>query len=193
MSAEVDARGLACPQPVIQTKKALDSIESGVVTVVVDNAVAKENVTKLAKANHCGISVEEQDGCFYLRLTKDGTRQEVVPAAVGKVVYLITKNTLGHGSDELGTVLMKSFFFTLQSGDVLPAAVMFINSGIQLATKDSPVLEHLQTLSGRGVKIMSCGTCLDYYERKDQLAVGEISNMYAILEQLNLAQKAITL
>ncbi|MCX7779415.1 MAG: sulfurtransferase-like selenium metabolism protein YedF [Negativicutes bacterium] len=193
MSTEIDARGLACPQPVIQAKKALDSIEQGSVTVIVDNAVAKENVAKLARANRCGLSIEEKDGHFYLRLTKDSGRQtpDGIPAA--RTVYLIAKNTLGHGNDELGAVLMKSFFFTLQAGDSVPAAVMFINAGVELAVDSSPVLDHLKALSAKGTEIMSCGTCLDYFGLKERLAIGEISNMYDILARLEGAGKAITL
>lgn len=192
MSTNVDARGLACPQPVIDTKKALESIDSGVVSVIVDNVAAKENVTKLARASQCGVAIEEKDGCFYLTITKEGTVLAPEAAALARPVYLITQNTLGHGSEELGGVLIKSFFFTLQAGTEMPAAVMFINSGVKLAIAGSPVIEHLKTLSSKGVTIMSCGTCLDYYGLKEQLAVGEVSNMYTILEQLN-AGKAITL
>lgn len=192
MSTKVDARGLACPQPVIDTKKALESIESGIVSVIVDNVAAKENVTKLARASQCGVAIEEKDGCFYLTITKERAVPAPGAAALARPVYLITQNTLGHGSEELGGVLIKSFFFTLQAGTEPPEAVMFINSGVKLAIAGSPVIEHLQTLSSKGVTIMSCGTCLDYYGLKEQLAVGEVSNMYTILEQLN-AGKAITL
>lgn len=192
MSVNVDARGLACPEPVIKTKKALDGMESGIVTVIVDNLTAKENVTKLAKANNCGVLIESREGCYQLTITKDKSMPEAASPQDVRPVYLITKETLGHGSDELGAVLMKSFFFTLQAGEPAPAAIMFINSGVKLAVTGSPVLEHLQTLNGRGVKIMACGTCLDYFSLKEQLAVGEISNMYAILEQLQ-AGKAITI
>lgn len=189
MSVNVDARGLACPQPVIHTKKALDNMESGTVCVVVDNAVAKENVTKLAKTSQCGVVVEERDGCFHLTITKEKTAAPMV--ADTRAAYLITKNTLGSGSEELGEILMKAFFFTLQAGSP-PAAVMFINSGVKLAVTASPVLEHLQELQKKGTLILACGTCLDYFHLKEELAVGEISNMHAILEQLS-AGKAITL
>lgn len=192
MSTNVDARGLACPQPVIETKKAIESMESGTITVIVDNAAAKENVTKLAKASQCGVVIEEKDGLFYLTITKEKAAYKAAAASTEKTVYLITQSTLGHGSEELGGVLIKSFFFTLQAGSEIPAAVMFINSGVKLAVAGSPVLEHLQTLSSKGTAIMACGTCLDYYGLKEQLVIGEISNMYAILDKLNMG-KAITL
>lgn len=196
MSINVDARGLACPQPVIATKKALESITDGIVTVIVDNAAAKENVTKFAAANNCGSSVEEQGGHYYLTITKGAgeiSDRPVSPAAGNSLVYLITQETLGHGSSELGTVLIKSFFYTLREKEPLPKTVMFLNSGVKLAVENSPVLEHLQALAGSGVQVLSCGTCLDYYGLKEKLAVGAVTNMYAIVDELSGADRAITL
>lgn len=196
MSNEVDARGLPCPQPVIAVKKALDSLTDGVVTAIVDNAVAKENVVKFSVANGCGASVEEQDGHYSIRITKGApiAGVGVQPAAeTGRTVYLITQNTLGHGSEELGAILMKAFLFTLLESGPLPQAILFINSGVQLAVEGSPVLDHLKGLSAKGVAISSCGTCLDYFSVKDRLAVGEITNMFAIITAMDRAAKAVTL
>lgn len=196
MSVNVDARGLACPQPVIATKKALDSIENGVVTTIVDNQVAKENVIKFATANNCGVHVEEQNGHYYIKITKGNQPPAVQlptqPQAAGDTVFLLTQETLGHGSNELGAVLMKSFFFTLVEKDPAPRAVMLINSAVKLAAVGSPVLEHMQKLSAKGVAILACGTCLDYYGLKDKLAVGSVTNMYTIVEELS-ANQAVTL
>ncbi len=196
MSSEIDARGLACPQPVIATKKALEGMTSGVVTTIVDNAAAKENVTKFAVANKCGVSVEEKQGHYYIKITKDvapGQRTEGPAAPVGQMVYLLTKDTLGHGSEELGAVLMKSFLYTLLETEPLPRTLLFINSGVRLTTEGSPYLGHLQTLAGRGVEILSCGTCLDYFGLKDRLAVGGVTNMYSIVAELGSAAKVVTL
>jgi selenium metabolism protein YedF len=188
MSTEIDARGLACPKPVIATKKALDAIGEGVVTTIVDNAVAKENVVKLATASGCGVCSEEKGGEYIIRITKGAPLtvgfSEPVSRPAGAAAFLITKDTLGHGSDELGAVLMKSFFFTLLEIAPQPRALLFINSGVKLATAGSPVLDHLKTLAGRGVKVAVCGTCLDYFGLKEKLAVGEVTNMYAILSEL---------
>jgi len=197
MSINVDARGMACPQPVLAAKKALDSIADGVVTVIVDNKVAKENVLKFAAANNCGAVVSETDGHFRLTITKGSgaAGEQPLPQSPAHpaVVYLITKNTLGHGNDELGAVLMKSFLYTLVETEPKPQALLFINSGVLLTTEGSPVLGHLQTLAGQDVQLLSCGTCLDYYQLKDKLAAGTVTNMYTIVEALSGAGKAITL
>lgn len=192
----VDARGLACPQPVIATKKALEATNDAVITTIVDNQVAKENVIKFAVANGCGVSVEEKDGHFYLKITKGAPSEinrEEKTAAAGDVVYLISKDALGHGSDELGAVLTKAFFVTMLEVNPLPKAVLFINSGVKLTAQESPVLDHLKVLAERGVDLLSCGTCLDYYHLKEKLAVGSVTNMYTILSRLSEASKAITL
>ena len=194
MSVNVDARGLACPQPVIATKRALDSLDAGTVTTIVDNAVAKENVMKFARASHCDVSVSENGGLYTLVITKGdgGLDAPAAAAKAGSQVFLITRDTLGHGSEELGAVLMKSFFFTMTELEPLPRAVLFLNGGVRLTLQGSPVLEHIRNLEGRGVEIISCGTCLDYFNLKDSLAAGAIGNMYTIMELLT-ADRAITL
>lgn len=67
--SEVDARGLSCPLPVINTKKALEGSDKQI-TVIVDNATARDNVTRLAKSKKCSVSVEKKGNDFYLTLVK---------------------------------------------------------------------------------------------------------------------------
>lgn len=197
MSTNIDARGLVCPQPVIVTKKALESIVSGVVIITVDNRIAKENIIKFATAHGCGVSITEQDGDFSLKITKVEQLSEpsITPQSVAtsETVYLITQDTLGHGNRELGAVLMKSFVYTLLEAKPVPKAILFMNAGILLTIEDSPVLPHLCKLADAGVEILSCGTCLDYYKVKDRLAVGTVTNMYTIVETMSVATKVITL
>lgn len=201
MSIEVDARGLTCPEPLIATKKALDGMNSGIVTTLVDNYASKENVVKFALSQQCGVVVDERNGQYIIRITKpacpvcDVPQTAVVAESAttrsNQMVYLITQDSLGHGDQQLGHILIKSLFVTLL--EVPPRTIMLINSGVKLATAASPVREHLETLAAGGVEILSCGTCLDYYTLKDQLAVGKVSNMYTIVEKLTQAGQAITL
>lgn len=195
----IDNCGLACPQPVINTKKALDGIGAGQSLIsIVDNAAAKENVTRFAVNSGCTVKAEEKNGIFSLTLTKNGaapsaaTPQAEIQSTAGKVIF-IRSNLLGIGSDELGGLLIKSFFYAVsQTPDRLPAKIVLINSGVKLAVTDSPVLKDLQTLAAAGVEVLSCGTCLDFYGLKEQLAVGHLSNMYTIYEVL-AAHAVITL
>jgi len=199
MSTNIDAKGLACPGPVIATKKALESIEQGIVTILVDNEVAKENVVKFATAHGYGVSITKQAGDFTVRITKGEAKEmqeETVPSlhsSSENIVYLITQNTLGHGNAELGTVLMKSFAYALLESTTMPKTIIFMNSGVLLTIKSSLVLEHLCKLAQGGVEILSCGTCLDYFEVQNELAIGGVTNMFTIVEVMGAASKVITL
>ena len=108
-------------------------------------------------------------------------------------VIFVSSSELGRGSAELGEILIKSFMYTLVESDTPPQTMVFVNSGVKLTTENSPVLEHLITLNQRGVEILSCGTCLDYYKLKEKLCVGQVSNMYTIYEKLSKAAKVISL
>lgn len=197
MSTNIDARGLACPGPVIAIKKALDAMSTGVVTILLDNKIAKENVTKFATAHGCGVSIAEQEGDFLLTICKGEVLPKVAVTpeqmTTSDTVYMFTQDTLGHGNRELGAVLMKGFMYTLLETVPRPKTLLFMNSGVLLTIEGSPVMEHLVKLAKGGVEILSCGTCLDYFEVKDKLATGGITNMYTIVEIMTASTKVITL
>ena len=196
----VDCRGMACPQPVIETKKALETGQ-GIFEAIVDNEAARENVSHFARNAGCRVEVEEKEGCYHLFITGSaggvptpGSHQEetYTPEAGAGQVYFITTNTLGQGSPDLGAVLMKSLMVTLAEQQVPPAALLFLNTGVFLTAEGSPVLEQLQKIAGAGTEILVCGTCLDYYKQKEKLAVGVVSNMYDINARLTGPHKVIT-
>ncbi|GAF25893.1 predicted redox protein, regulator of disulfide bond formation [Moorella thermoacetica Y72] len=189
----VDARGLACPQPVIQTKKAMESLgpETELVTIV-DNEVARDNVLKLARSMAWEAEVKEQGSDYYIRIRKGAMPTTGVSLTAGQVL-LVGSATLGRGSEELGSILMRNFFYSLSEAEVLPRRVLFFNSGVQLCCQGSPVLDSLLALEQKGVELLVCGTCLDYYHLKDKLCVGSVTNMYTIVEHLMAAEKVISL
>jgi len=191
----VDARGLACPEPVVNTKRALDSLASGEIITIVDNEIARDNILRFAESQCLQAKVEQKENDFYIRLTKGGVVVGMHPelATAGHQVLLITANTLGRGSEELGRVLMQSLFYTLVEREGAFRHIILMNSGVQLACEGSPVLNHLWQLERRGVEILACGTCLDYYGLKAKLSAGKVSNMYAIMEHLAGAVKVLSL
>lgn len=203
MFQEIDCRGLACPQPVINAKKALEKIAAGTIITIVDNEAAKENLLKFAKGMSFSAEVQPQDDSYKVvihkgeHFAKAGELELGLPNNIQNVEntysILITSNVLGRGNDELGAVLIKSLFYTLTEQDNLPTAIAFLNSGVYLTCENSPVLEHVINLESRGTEILSCGTCLDFYKIKDKLCVGSVSNMYTILDTLQKAEKVITL
>lgn len=192
-SQTVDARGMACPIPVINTKKALENMEAGLVTTIVDNDAAKENIIALAKSLACEVDVEQKEKDYYIQITKTGTCMVIEDTHFKKTVIFITSSELGRGSDELGAILMKSFLFTVLESDELPTCILFANSGVKLTCEDSPVIEHMMQLQNKGVEILSCGTCLDFFKLKEKLCIGQVTNMYTILEKMNQADKVINL
>jgi len=200
MKKEIDARNQACPKPVIMTKKALDEISEGVVTTIVDNEVAKENVSKLAKSLNLNYEVEKgQSNEYYIHITKGEVKEDsnvantCTPNTFKDVVILFSKDRLGEGSEELGKILIKGFIYTLTESIPYPSTLLFLNSGVNLTVEGSPVLDDLKKLHSEGVEILSCGTCLDFYKLKEKLAVGEVTNMYTILEKMKNATNTITI
>lgn len=193
---EINNRGLACPQPVINTKRALEEINQGTVVSIVDNEIAFENVKRFAENAGFKNKTAEKNGEYYITITKgeeDGPVKVVTPVCeTSQVVYLFTTNTLGSGAEDLGETLMISFFNSLLEKNP-PRMIMLINSGVRLAIQQSRVLEQINMLAKRGTEVLVCGTCIDYYKLKEQLAVGRITNMLEILDNLTGGDKVITL
>ena len=197
MSKIVDARGLACPQPVILTRNALQ--ESDAVTTIVANETAKSNVSRMAAKQGCQVNVEEREDGIYVHLAKEEEpTEEAVPQmaaapASGSLVLTVPSDIMGRGDEELGGILVRAFFHTMGEVEPLPDTIIFFNRGVKLVVEGSPVVEDLQALKARGIEILACGTCLGHFELKDKVAVGEISNMYTIAETLLSAGKVVSL
>lgn len=187
----IDCRGMLCPQPVINTKKYFDSIENGNAEVIVDNEVSKNNVMKFASSQGFSSSVKEVEGNYHIEIVKDNSVKCTPMNFDDTLTIVITSDKLGEGAEELGVTLMKSYIFALSENDVVPENIIFMNAGVKLTVEGSNCLESLNKLKDKGSKIMSCGTCLDFYGLKDKLVIGDISNMYSIVEEMNKAAKTI--
>ena len=189
----VNAIGDACPLPVIKTMNALKELGgAGTVEVLVDNAVAVQNLTRLAENRGCTIRTEQVSGQEYrVTLTASGAVEQTgdeasfctVPAAQKKVVVVISADHMGEGNDELGRILLKGFLFSLTQQETLPSTILFYNGGASVTCEGSASLDDLRELTKLGVEILTCGTCLNYYGLTDKLRVGEITNMYVIAEK----------
>lgn len=200
MSIKIDARGLACPKPVINTKKELDKIEEGIVVTTVDNETAKENVLKLAKSLNCEASiVDEKENFISIEIIKGQNildKQDIVDKEECKLedtCIFISSDKMGLGNDELGKVLIKGFIYTLTESKPYPKYVLLVNGGVTLSAENKETIENLKILENEGVEVLSCGTCLDYYNLKDKLQVGSVTNMYTIVETLKNASNTISI
>jgi len=198
VNKEVDARGLNCPIPVIQTKKALESLREGSVRTIVDNETAKENISKLAKSMDYRYTISENRGEFTIDIFKEMKYREmrimdleIDPVPTSDLVVMISKDYMGEGSHELGRMLMKGYLYTLTEVVPMPKVLIFINSGVKLTCAGSESLTNLRKLEENGVEILSCGTCLDYFNLKSMLMVGGITNMYTIVGHLNKAKNTL--
>lgn len=274
----LDMRGKACPEPVIEAKKAMDADGTTYVKVLVDNDVSRDNVVKLGEYRGYENHVLEQEGNYIVVLIPPTVVTEELATAsaldiqtsndlddldledifenefaapLGKVitnttiaggdapfymtngtgslersiaayekmkaekaamgapitqemespevkmptpvmpaqgvedkVLLLTKDYLGEGSEELGRNLMKSFLYVLTEADVKPKAIYCINSAVNMLVEGSEHIENFKALESAGVTIGGCGICLDFYEVKDKVQVGTVTNLYAITESM---------
>ena len=189
---KVDARGDACPLPVVKAKKAIAELNGpGEVEVLVDNEIAVQNLTKMAQQKGYASRSEKRAEREYRVLFTVGdvpaaeTEAEVcIPDARTDTVVVVSSDKMGDGAEELGKTLLKAFVFSLTQQEKLPKTILFYNGGAHLTCEGSPMLEDLKALEAEGVEIMTCGTCLNFYGLTEQLRVGSVTNMYVIAEKM---------
>lgn len=201
----LDERGKQCPLPVIETKKALETVSAGgQVEVIVDNKIAVQNLKKLGDYKGLAFSSEKKGEREYVvvltaaRNTETASQEaggqqggQTEPVAVcctdGRrkgMVAVISSREMGQGDPALGALLMKGFIYALTQQEVLPEAVLLYNGGAFLSCEGSDNLEDLKTLEAQGVEILTCGTCLNHYGLGDKLRAGSVTNMYEIAERM---------
>lgn len=194
---QIDARGQACPLPVLLAKKELDS-GAQALQVQVDNPAAVENLRRLAESQGLTVDVVPAEGGFLVTMGGSAEQHpeqspvQKLPPRCG-TLFFFNKNVVGQGDPVLGGNLAKMMLYTLSQAETVPGWVVFMNSGVQLpAGEEEQVLASLQALEERGCRILVCGTCLNFYGLSDRCKVGTVSNMYEILEQMAAADKVIT-
>ena len=198
MKKFIDAKGKNCPMPVIMAKKEIDT---GVkfFDIEVDNKIAVENLKKLANSQGFTTTIEENDGNFRVNFSNGCEECEEVLAKVegkkplGNWSIFINKEIIGAGNEELGQSLMKMFIYTISEGEDLPKSILFMNGGVKVPSLNEQGIEHLKVLQDKGVELLVCGACLNFYGLEDKLEVGKISNMYEITNAMKEASKVITI
>ena len=197
----LDMRGRPCPEPVVETRNALQ--DSGVtrVSVIVDNDAAVGNVSRTARNMGCDVTVEATpEGIFTVIVERSPLAPGETPktdtspitcATSEKLVVLFSKETFGSGDPDLGRALLLAFAGTLPKLTPKPSTLIFLNSGAKLVCEKTPFVEHVRALASSGTSVLVCGTCLDYYHLEKQLEVGTVSNMMEIAQTLADANKII--
>ena len=195
MSEQVDARGLACPAPVVKTRDALkggaDEIE-----VLVDNPTARDNVCRFASSQGCTSDVTEEAGIFRITVYNPEGRPQTLAGEEGpeqRTVVVLAEDIMGRGSPELGKILIKAFLNTLAENDPPPWKIVLFNRGVMLAVEGEDTVQALSNLHSMGTEILVCGTCLDFFGLKEKITVGLVSNMYDILTTMLAATNSVTI
>jgi selenium metabolism protein YedF len=196
---EIDARGLACTAPVLQTKVTLQKDNPGSVRVVVDNAASLQNVQRFLESQGFQTALEK-DGADYVVIgscdSVPSAQPQPAPAPstdAEKIMVMCATDRIGFGDDALGLKLMVNFLRTLKEmGDELWRLV-FVNNGVKLTIEGSEALEDLKAYEAAGLKILVCGTCLDHFNLLEKKQVGETTNMLDIVTAMQLSANVINL
>ena len=202
MERKIDCKGMACPLPVVNAKKAAEEVNSGdVLTVLVDNEIAVQNLTRFAEHKGYGVSAEkkaEKEYAVVMQISgaaADAAREEEIACVMDSrrkgMLVVLSGNVMGTGDAKLGTSLMKAFVFALTKQDQLPNTILCYNTGAYLTCEGADTLEDLKLMESEGVTVLTCGTCLDFYGLKEKLAVGGVTNMYDIVERMENAAQII--
>jgi selenium metabolism protein YedF len=198
----VDACGLRCPQPLMMAKKALETMAEGErLRVLIDNEISRDNLIRFLRDHGMAPVLSFDAGVYALELEKVVGTASLADAAAycspdrpqSGAVIVINHHGMGSGSEELGKILLQACVNTLGEVSPLPSAILCYNAGIFVAAEGAPTVPALADLVERGVTLLVCGTCVDYFDLKGKIAAGTISNMYDILQQLSTAERIITL
>lgn len=191
---KINALGDKCPIPVIKAKNALKDMEINEELIIeVDNFIATENLSKLSEEYGYEKHINKiNDEHYEVKvIKKEAEVNTSIKDDDKNLVIAVSSDKMGEGNDELGEVLLKGFIYAVTELDTLPKTILFYNGGAKVTSEGSKSIDDLKKLSENGVEILTCGTCMDYYNIKDKLQVGGVTNMYTILEKLSKASKVI--
>ena len=202
MERIIDCKGMACPLPVVNAKKAAEGLVAGdILTILVDNEIAVQNLTRFAEHKRFGVTAQKKGDKEYAVImnisgaaVEEAKNEEVTCVMDSRrkgMLVILSGNIMGTGDAKLGTALMKAFVFALTKQDQLPDTILCYNTGAYLTCEGADTLEDLKLLESEGVTILTCGTCLDFYGLKEKLAVGSMTNMYDIVERMENAAQII--
>ena len=196
---EIDARGLACPAPVLQTKAAIEEKNPDEIKIIVDNEASKQNVSRFLKSQHFDTDEQKDGNDFYVigkREAGSSSRdsiEESITSDTKKIMVMLATDRMGYGDDALGLKLMTSYIKTLKEMGPELWRLVFVNNGVKLTIEGSEVLPVLKEYEKQGLHILVCGTCLTHFNLLDQKQVGETTNMLDIVTAMQLADKVISI
>lgn len=210
IAERLDLRGLMCPEPVLRTKRMLDAKPDGALEVLVDSDINVMNLTRLA--NSLGLTLEAKEnntetGYKVLigarakdhshspppqPLPSKSAAQAGQSAQSRTTVVFIAKDTFGEGDRDFSVNLINVFLQTILQAGHQPQAILLANTGVRLLDPDLSVNKVLADFKEKGVDVLACGLCVEFYGLKDKIPKEQITNMYAICEYLFSAEKVIS-
>lgn len=200
MTEQLDLRGQACPQPVLATKRFLDKKENDSVEALVDDEVCVSNLERLARTLNASCSVQNHGNHFAVQISKNGetltehsnsAEKGVQEKQKSGTVIFISKDQLGQGDIEFSQTLLDVFLQSYLEGGHCPQAILLANSGVKLLAQNARSKKVLEDFRERGSEVLACGLCVEYYGLKAEIDAKQITNMFAICEYLNAAEKLI--
>lgn len=199
----LDCTGLNCPEPVLRAKSQLEKTLQKPFAVIVDNEVSRENVLRFGRSQGCEVGFEKgEKGTFRITLipgedsaTTGSFSEDDYPCELpgnDNLVYVISSDTMGRGSDDLGWALLQTYVTTIAEVSPLPSHILIYNSGVRLVTTDGKALDALLDLEKKNVTIWVCGTCLEFFKLEKDRKAGSITNMYDIMNTMASASRLVS-
>jgi sulfur relay (sulfurtransferase) complex TusBCD TusD component (DsrE family) len=108
-------------------------------------------------------------------------------------LLIVTREGMGNAPLELQTVLVINFFRTLLKENKIPGTIFFYADGVKLNTHGSIIEDMLIELESRGTSILTCTTCLNFYNVLPELASGINGGMPDLIRLMASSEKVITL
>lgn len=199
MEKEIDARGLSCPAPILQTKAAIETEGVNKVMIMLDNEAAIQNVSRFLENQGFKTSVEQKDKDYIVvgtceeKILPKNDKEKISETKLQKIMVMVATDRMGFGDDELGKKLVINFIKTLKEMENELWRLVLVNNGVKLTIEGSSALSSLKELEESGIKILVCGTCLDHFKLLDKKQVGETTNMLDIVTAMQLADKVINI
>ena len=190
----IDARGQACPKPVLMAEEALAKIEEGIVEILVDNEASVKNLTRFSTKNTFYSEAVKEDNYWRVKIVKgypcEVPMEEEKIETEKDILLIISSDVMGK-DEELGKVLMKGFFETIKVTKEIPHTIFFLNTGVKLTTVNNEIIPILKELESMGVEIFSCGTCMKHYSLESELKVGFRGTTNHIVEGMKDFKKTV--
>jgi selenium metabolism protein YedF len=196
---EIDARGLSCPAPVLETRASLEQDPVDEIKVLVDNPASQENVKRFLNSKGFQTDAGQGENLLFVIGKRNPERiPDPLPVVTcgetpKKTLVLCSTDRIGYGDDELGIKLMVNFIRTLKEMGSELWRLILVNNGVKLSVEGSQVLEDLKRLEAGGLQILVCGTCLNHFNLLEKKEVGTTTNMLDIVTAMQLSDKVITI